>query len=252
MPQQTAAPRRNASMNLTFADEQFVLLADRAVLWPRRSTLIVADTHFGKDSLFQARGIPVPNDVTSNDLARLARLLGMTGCGRLLVLGDFFHGKESNDPTMTAHLRAWRDALSQVEITLIRGNHDVHAGDPCDSLGIETLNSLTVDAIKFRHDPVTDETCETDPPSETASNATPASELPPGTGAFTMCGHVHPATTLTDFDGSVVKVPCFVVDPRQMILPAFGRFTGTCTIARRPGRELLIASHGRVLRAPGK
>ena len=237
LQQQTAA--RRSQMNLTFADEQFILLADRAMLWPRRSTLIVADTHFGKDSLFQARGIPVPNDVTSNDLGRLAALLGATSAKRLLILGDFFHGKESNDPTMTAHLRAWRGALSNIEITLIRGNHDIHAGDPCESLGFETLNSLRVDAVKFTHAP-TDDPCDDVPSKLTSADHA------------IICGHIHPATILADFDGSALKVPCFVVDERQMILPAFGRFTGTCNIARRAGRALMIASHGRVIRVPAK
>lgn len=226
MQQQTT--RRNATMLLTFADEQFILMADRAIFWPRRSTLVVADTHFGKDSLFQQRGIPVPSDITSNDLLKLSALLGSVGARRLLVLGDFFHGKESNDPIMTKHLRAWRDALSELEITLVRGNHDVHAGDPCESLGIESLNSLTIDGCKFVHAPLADA------PSDVSI----------------LCGHVHPATTLTDFDGTSMKVPAFVVDPTQLILPAFGRFTGTSVVPRQPGRAFYIASHGRVIRAP--
>lgn len=228
----TAPPRRNATMQITFADEQFVLLADRGIHWPRRNTLIVADTHFGKDSLFQQRGIPVPSDVTSNDLLRLSALLGSVRASRLLVLGDFFHGKESNDPTMTAHLRAWRGAMENLEITLIRGNHDIHAGDPCESLGIETLNTLRIDNVKFQHAP-------SDAPS-------PARPDEPSI----VCGHVHPATTLVDFDGKVLKVPAFVIDDRQLVLPAFGRFTGTSVMERQPGRQFLIASHGRVVRAP--
>jgi uncharacterized protein len=226
MQQQTT--RRNATMQLTFADEQFVLLADRGIYWPRRSTLIVADTHFGKDSLFQQRGIPVPSDVTSNDLLKLSAILGGIGAARLLVLGDFFHGKESNDPTMTAHLRAWRDALSHLDITVIRGNHDLHAGDPCESLGIQTLNSLTIDACKFVHAPI-----------ESTTHGI-------------LCGHIHPATTLIDFDGRSMKVPAFVVDEKQLVLPAFGRFTGTSVMPRQPGRAFYIASHGRVIRAPDR
>jgi DNA ligase-associated metallophosphoesterase len=224
-------PSRHA-MDLDFAGERFTLLADRAIYWSRRSTLIVADTHFGKDSLFQQRGIPVPSDVTGNDLARLAALLGKTESKRLLILGDFFHGKESNDDHMTRHLRAWRDAMSQIEITLVRGNHDKHAGDPCPSLGFDCLNSLTVDDVKFQH-----------APNESEENQ-------PVDGPAIVCGHIHPAATLVDFDGTVMKVPAFVVDERQLVVPAFGRFTGTAVMPKQPGRRFMIASHGRIIAAP--
>ena len=225
---------RRATMNLRFADEDFVLLADRAILWPRRRALLVADTHLGKDALFQARGVPVPTDVTAHDLARLGGLCDVADVRELIVLGDFFHGRESNDAEMTRALKSWRDARPHVAVTLLRGNHDRHAGDPCASLDIACLDTLTIDAVKLRHDPLADDEIIDD---DTAI----------------LCGHVHPAATLADFDGTVVKVPCFVVDDaRQLILPAFGRFTGTAVVPRRPGRDLLIAAHGRVLRTPSR
>lgn len=226
----TTPPRRTA-MDLDFAGERFTLLADRAIFWPRRSTLIVADTHFGKDSLFQQRGIPVPSEITGNDLARLTRVLGLTQARRLLILGDFFHGKESNDEQMTMHLRAWRDVVKEVEVTLVRGNHDKHAGDPCASLGFDCLNSLTVDDVKFQHAP---------------------DDEPAPDGPGIVCGHIHPATTLVDFDSKVLKVPAFVVDERLLVVPAFGRFTGTAVMEKIPGRRFMIASHGRVIPAPTK
>jgi DNA ligase-associated metallophosphoesterase len=265
-------------MELTFANEQFVLLADRAMLWPRRKMLIVADTHFGKDALFQARGIPVPNDVTSNDLQRLSALIELTESKELLILGDFFHGKESNDAEMTKALHGWRSKHSGVTMMIVRGNHDKHAGDPCDSLCIDCLNSLRFDSIKFQHAPANLEGAapaapvrgvaadsiatrsknaavnrdaalqEQRPPIE---DSNPASDFDADDDHI-ICGHIHPATTLVDFDGTAMKVPCFVVDPNQMILPAFGRFTGTCTMERVKGREFFIASHGRVLRAPAR
>ena len=222
-----------APMNLRFADEDFVLLADRAILWPRRRALLVADTHFGKDALFQARGVPVPTDVTAHDLTRLGGLVDVNEVHELIVLGDFFHGRESNDAEMTRGLKAWRDARPHVAVTLLRGNHDRHAGDPDDSLDIACLNSLTIDAVKLQHDPLPD-------------------DAPNDDDVSILCGHVHPAATLADFDGTVVKLPCFVLDARQLILPAFGRFTGTATMPRKPGRELLIAAHGRVLRQPSR
>ena len=62
-------------MQLEFANQSFVMLCERALWWPSTRTLIVADTHLGKDAHFQANGLQVPNDVTSNDLARLTLLI---------------------------------------------------------------------------------------------------------------------------------------------------------------------------------
>lgn len=84
-----------------------VLLADRAVFWPAQSLLLIADLHLGKGDVFRRHGIAVPRGGTSQDLARLDRLLAMTVARRLLLLGDVVHG-----PINTAHWQeqwlAWR------------------------------------------------------------------------------------------------------------------------------------------------
>ena len=40
--------------------EQLDLLPEKAIWWPRRRTLLVADVHCGKDATFRAMGVPVP------------------------------------------------------------------------------------------------------------------------------------------------------------------------------------------------
>ncbi|NUR18637.1 MAG: DEAD/DEAH box helicase, partial [Gemmatimonadaceae bacterium] len=51
--------------------EELVLLPERAAYWPARTTLLVADAHFGKAATFRAAAIPVPAGTTDATLGRL-------------------------------------------------------------------------------------------------------------------------------------------------------------------------------------
>lgn len=212
-------------MELEFANQNFVMLCERALWWPDARTLIVADTHLGKDAHFQANGLQVPNDVTSNDLSRLTLLIESLGAARLLVLGDFLHGAFSQDDLTLRALSNWREQHRTLNVMIVRGNHDRHAGDPSASLRFEISNRWKEAGIAFIHEG----RCKS--------------------GAPTMSGHVHPTARLSDFDGSGLSLPCFVVEESLVILPAFGRFTGGCRIESNSKRRLFVASHGRVLPA---
>ena len=72
--------------------EILLLHPERALLWPARRTVIVADTHFGKSSVFAHHGLAVPNGADALDRQRLTNLIAQSGSTRLLVLGDFLHG----------------------------------------------------------------------------------------------------------------------------------------------------------------
>jgi metallophosphoesterase superfamily enzyme len=39
-----------------------------------------------------------------------------------------------------------------------------------------------------------------------------------------------------------LRLPCFVVGPRRMILPSFGSFTGGFVITREPGDAVYVSS----------
>jgi len=212
-------------MQLEFSRQIFVMLCDRALWWPSTRTLIVADTHLGKDAHFQANGLQVPNDVTSNDLARLTMLIESHGAERLLVLGDFLHGAFSQDDLTNRALRAWRDHHRSLNVLIVRGNHDRHAGDPKFDLRFEISDRWEEESIVFIHEG----RCKT--------------------GAPSMSGHIHPTARISDYDGSGLSLPCFVVEDSLVILPAFGRFTGGFRIEPSAQRKLFVASHGRVLPA---
>src|SRR4029453_9621770 len=51
-------------------------------------------------------------------------------------------------------------------------------------------------------------------------------------GLTTLAGHLHPAVTLHGRGGDSVRLPCFWIRERLVVLPAFGAFTGGASIRR--------------------
>jgi DNA ligase-associated metallophosphoesterase len=205
-------------MDIEVAGERLVLLPQKAVYWPRQEMLIIADIHFGKAAAFRAHGIPVPRGTTSENLDALDVLIAATGATHVLFLGDFLHARASHASATQAAMLAWRLRHRELALTLVRGNHDKHAGDPAGSLGIDLVDEpWTVGPLSFCHHPDLDA---------------------PG---YVLAGHVHPAYVLaTRFDA--LRLPCFVVGETHMILPSFGSFTGGHVVRAGPGERIFVTS----------
>ena len=110
-------------------EEQLKCLPERALLWARERTLFVADVHLGKAASFRATGVPVPSGHSSFDLDRLSRLLISHKVTRFVILGDLVHTKTSYTTSLDRSFRTFRARHSDVEMVLVRGNHDRHAGE---------------------------------------------------------------------------------------------------------------------------
>ncbi|XJC72984.1 metallophosphoesterase [Delftia tsuruhatensis] len=128
------------SLGMFLAGEPVHLLAQHALWWPAQGTLFIADLHLGKAATFRARGIPVPAGTTQGNLERLSALLLGLPVRRLVVLGDFLHAAEARNPAVLAALARWRSRHAAVELVLVRGNHDSHAGDPPPALGFAIVD----------------------------------------------------------------------------------------------------------------
>lgn len=215
-------------LHLTLGGEGVDLLPERAIFWPRERTLIVADTHFGKAATFRAAAIAVPESAAA-DLARLSAALKHTGATRLVVLGDFLHTRAGRAPAVLAAIAAWRAAHPRLEVVLVRGNHDVRAGDPPAAWNIICVNPpFTLGPFALCHDP-----------------DTPAP-------AYVLAGHLHPAVVLAGPGRQRERLPCFLIGPGRAILPAFGSFTGHATVAPAADeRAYVIAGEVIELRRPG-
>lgn len=212
-------------VRVRLAGEEVVLLPERALFWPAAATLVVADLHWGKAATFRAAGIPVPAGSTGDDLARLDEALGRTCARRLVVLGDLFHARAGRVAAATlAQLRRWRGPDPELEILLVRGNHDLHAGDPPADLRINCVTAPAfVPPFVLRHEPA---------------------ESPAG---YTLAGHVHPGLLLCGPALQRERLPCFLLRERVALLPAFGSFTGLGTVEPGPGDRAFVVADAEVI-----
>ncbi|SFQ38998.1 ligase-associated DNA damage response endonuclease PdeM [Variovorax sp. 770b2] len=202
------------ALAVQWAGELLHLLPERALWWPGARVLFIADLHIGKAATYRALGQPVPGGTTQENLVRLDALIGTHAPGRIVFLGDFLHAAQARTPQVLAALEAWRATHAGVAMTLVRGNHDSRAGDPPAALGIEVVDEpFLLGPFACCHHP--------------QSHAT----------HFVLAGHLHPACRLYGPGRDSVRLPCFVSDARQAVLPAFGEFTGGWLMEAAPERR---------------
>ena len=202
---------------LAIADTQLLLLADKAAYWAEQKTLMIADAHFGKANAYRALGQPVPAGTTADNLRRLDALLGAYDCARLVFLGDFLHAPQSLAPAILGTLTAWRQRHASLDCLLIRGNHDLRAGDPPVDL------EMTIVGEPYRLGPFA--LCH-----HPAHHAT----------LHVIAGHLHPAYCLQGKGRQRLRLPCFYSEAQLTVLPAFGDFTGGFDIPDAPGRRIFV------------
>lgn len=206
------------------------LLPQRAVWWPAHGIVMVADVHFGKAATFRRAGQPVPHGTTGDNLARLDALLHATGAQHLVFLGDFLHARSGAADALWQQLQPWREQHAAVRMTLVRGNHDAHAGDPPAALGIALVNEpwapvQGAPVLACHHPQKAD-------------------------GATVLAGHLHPTVTLRGLARDRLRLPCFAWSPSLLVLPAFGAFTGTSSVPLVPDALCFAVAADRVQLVP--
>jgi DNA ligase-associated metallophosphoesterase len=202
------------------------LLPQRAAYWAAQRMLIVADIHFGKAAAFRAQGVPVPRGTTTQNLNALDELIAAHEAQHVIFLGDFLHARASHaDATQTA-LRKWRAANPSLTLTLVRGNHDTHAGDPPADLTINVVDEpYELGGFSFCHHPHVH------------------------ARGYVLAGHLHPVYRLT-VAGDSVRLPCFVMGQSAGTLPSFGAFTGGFAITAQQNERVFVATDDTVFEVP--
>jgi uncharacterized protein len=205
------------------------LLPERAVWRESSRSLFVADVHIGKAAAFRAAGLPAPAGTTRENLARLDALIAALNPRTLVVLGDLFHARAAYRDASLGEVAAWRGRHAGLAIRLVAGNHDLGAGPPPAELGLEVVDEPHgFDGLVCRHRPI-DEA---------------------GEGAPILAGHVHPATRLYGPGHDRLRLPCYVLRGRQLVLPAFGEFTGSAMASADAETALCVVAGDRLLYVP--
>jgi uncharacterized protein len=251
---------------ITLFGHAAVLHPSGALELPTLRTLLVADAHFGKSSSFRALGVPVPSGTTTENLNVLSQLLATTQAQRIIFLGDFLHSARAHAASTQGAIAAWRAQHADITLTLVRGNHDAHAGDPPAALQIDMVDEPLL--LQAAESTAAASNPSIDPPT-IASIITPSTRLPGPlalchhpqqiAGAYVLAGHWHPCITVQGRGRDRLRLPCFWLGDEAAhavgILPAFGSFTGMHPIDRREGlangtgRDRVFAVAGDAVRA---
>jgi hypothetical protein len=105
---------------VTIAGERLQLLPQRALLWPARALLMVADAHFGKAARFRTLGVPVPSGTTAANLQVLDGLIARHAVERIVFLGDLMHGRLLPGSATFHALIGWRGSGKDLRIGRFR------------------------------------------------------------------------------------------------------------------------------------
>lgn len=211
-------------MDVTFANNSVTLYPERGAFLPELQALLVADTHFGKASVFGRAGIPVPQTTTDGTLRRIDSMLVRSGARRLLILGDLWHGRVLDDDPVVARLAAWREQWRDLSVELVTGNHDRHMPRAADALqATDHGEVLREGGFEFRHDPAA---------------------FDDGSG---FAGHLHPVIRMRDVGHTTLRLPCFHATNRVMVLPAVGAFTGGHCVRPKNGDQVYACADDEVI-----
>ena len=175
------------------------LLRCSGALWlAAERALVVADLHLEKGSSYAARGQMLPPYDTRETLRRLAAEVAALTPAMVILLGDSFHDRRSEDRLAPDDAETLRDLARGRTLVWVVGNHDA---DGPRALPGEVTGELALCGLTLRHEPAA------------------------GPQPREVSGHLHPAARVRATRGSVRR-RCFVTDAERAILPAFGAYAG--------------------------
>ncbi len=210
-------------MTCLIENQTLTLSPDRAVFWQEQQALILSDLHIGKGGHFRKAGIPIPGQVQDRDLLRLGRLVEQFHPKKIIVVGDMFHSYENRDLEKFRH---WRELQTDLEVILVKGNHDILKKEKYGELGVELVqDGYSLDGFIFSHHPP---------------------EAGHETG-FTFSGHLHPGVMVSGAGRQRLRLPCFWFSGSWMVLPAFSAFTGLFLVKPAGGERVVAMVEGELV-----
>jgi uncharacterized protein len=195
------------TLEIQINNRAFVLHCSGALYWVEKRMLLISDVHLGKISHFRKFGSALPGNAMFKNFLKLDNVVEHFNPETICFLGDLFHSTLNNEWQL---FEEWVNR-TQLPIVLVAGNHDIISPVKYEDLGITHVSEWLIDGFLLTHDP------------EVRENY------------YTLSGHIHPSILLEGVGRQFLKLPCFFRSPQQMILPAFGEFTGTYVMEPQEG-----------------
>jgi len=133
---------------------------------------------------------------------------------QLIVVGDFFHSKANKELLL---FEKWRKDLTQLEILLVKGNHDILKANWYEQANIQVYadEPLRIRSVAFTHD---------------CSNI---EKFTQHADAYFVTGHMHPGIFIKGTSRQSLSFPCFYFAEQFAILPAYSKFSGLALIQKK-------------------
>ena len=209
-----------ASHILNIEGQRLELHPSGVIYWWEESALLISDVHLGKVTHFRKFGAAVPQKAIAKNFDILQENLDFFKPSVICFLGDLFHSSLNREWQL---FEAWvRQA--KVDFILVAGNHDIISPLKYESLGITLVPELEWGPFLLTHYPE-----ERD-------------------GFFNLSGHIHPAVRLKGQGRQTLRLPCFFRNRRQLILPAFGAFTGSYVLEKTEEDEVYAIADASVIK----
>jgi DNA ligase-associated metallophosphoesterase len=199
-------------MKVSINNHHFILHPLGGMFWEEKSLLLISDVHLGKVSHFRKFGAAVPRKAIHKNFVLLDKIVADFQPFQICFLGDLFHSSLNKEWELFEN---WV-AKTPAEIILVAGNHDIIAPEKFEKVNVNIFPELVLDQFLLTHHPEERQ------------------------GHFTFCGHIHPAVKLSGFGRQQLRLPCFFKSKNQMILPAFGEFTGTHALKPKKEDEVYV------------
>ena len=198
LPPYAVAQSGCGGLRLALNGAEAVLRASGGLWLAAHGALVVADLHLEKGSAYAARGQMLPPYDTGDTLDRLEAETAALAPRLLILLGDTFHDRASEDRLAPVYAERLRALAHGRRLVWVVGNHDA---DGPRALPGETADEVALGGLVLRHEPR------------------------PGRQPGEVSGHLHPCARIVAASGRVRR-RCFVTDAERAVLPAFGAYAG--------------------------
>lgn len=208
-------------MKIQILQQNFQFHPSGIAFWEEQQLLLIADVHLGKISHFRKHGSAVPQNAVLQNFDKLTEMVKKFQPKNICFLGDLFHSAKNAEWGL---FEKWVEEQT-AKVSLILGNHDIISPLLFENMGVRVFQELYIGKFKLTHHPEVQE------------------------AYFNICGHIHPGYRLTGLAKQHLKLKCFFRSKHQLILPAFGEFTGVFLMKPEPQDQIFVCAGTVVLKA---
>ncbi len=182
-----------------------------------KDTAVIADLHLGLENVMLEKGVAVPRMQIIEIVESVKRIIEKYRIKRIVVAGDLKHEFSRNLPYEWEDVERFLRAIENVDLEVVRGNHDNFLATILAKHGIELKEEVEIEGWTVVHG---HKTCEK---------------------PKIIMGHEHPAVKIR-FRGSVYSYHCYLKITRKkqtnqyiIVLPAFSPLVS--------GSDILLAEN---------